>query len=366
MLLLWPQIACVLLASAAKELHFEDEEPGASVLLQTSLLLDRTPMSSHHSLASGTILFDPNDQSFEAAEQRKFRLSLAISSAMLTLAVSCLLCRRCAFVEEHEKRHQTDCYGLCPCLVRGDVPESDLHSWEMSGKDLFGSCPGCLPFPRDLTARQWTWRLAEINVWIQLVATAYEVHRCLLLPRAVLKDLQLTFACVMFAATLSAAWSVHRRAVGMMIQYVFCAMVTKALYVAAKYAMMSGFITACSLKQISFEGCQPKGTLATCLLDNTCTQAMLDKVSGCDAPGADTCASLHYSFPETGQGIRVFIHDILDILLFLFGIVPIFMAALAKESRGYGKASPEDLSVAECSQAEAPQLPQSARRNDAG
>lgn len=364
--MVWTLIAWVVVASTvAKELYFDEDEPEASVLLQTSLLVERTPMSGHQSIASATILFDPNDETFEAAQQRKFRLSLAISTAMLTLAVSCLLCRRCAFVEEDKKRHQTDCYGLCPCLVRGDVPETDLHSWEMNGQDVFGSCPSCLPFPRDLSARQLTWRLAEINVYIQLVSTAYEVHRCLLLPRAVLKELQLTFALIMLLATIIAAWSVHRRAVGFLIQYVFCAMVTKALYVAAKYAVMSSFVTACSLKQMTFGGCEPKGLLATCLIENTCPQAMLDKVSACEAPGADTCADLHVSFPETQQGgIRVFIHDILDILLFLFNVVPIFMAALAKESRGYGKASPEDVNQSE---AEAPmQMTHSAKRNDAG
>eukprot|EP00913_Durusdinium_trenchii_P019367 g18207.t1 len=151
--------------------------PEASMLLQTSLLLDRAlswKIGLQSLAASATILFDPTDHSFEMAEQKRGAPSGPA--------------RRCAFAEDDQKRRQTDCLGLCPCVVQGDVPDSDLHSWEVSGEDLFGSCPSCLPFPRHLTARQWTWRLAEINVWIQLVSTAYEVHRCLLLPRAVLKE----------------------------------------------------------------------------------------------------------------------------------------------------------------------------------
>ncbi|CAK9076068.1 unnamed protein product [Durusdinium trenchii] len=95
-----------------------------------------------------------------------------------------------------------------------------------------------------------------------------------------------------------------------------------------------------------------------------------DRTSGRLTPGRDLFG--------TGEGVRTFIHaawcgwdgeswdkDTMDILLFLFGIVshpqPIFMAALAKESRGYGKASPEDAKP------EAPELPESgAWRNNAG
>eukprot|EP00440_Ansanella_granifera_P067245 gb/GFBE01072933.1/.p1 GENE.gb/GFBE01072933.1/~~gb/GFBE01072933.1/.p1 ORF type:complete len:454 (+),score=70.50 gb/GFBE01072933.1/:1-1362(+) len=315
----------------------------------------------------GTRLEAPPGTPVPSAE-RNSRIVLTIACAALVLAMSLMMFRCCGESAADKRLPQTDCGGLCPCIVTGDVPDEDLHSWEVSGEDVFGRCPSCLPWPRDLTARQWTWRIAEINVWIQVFVTASEVHQSYWMPRAVLKELQMVFAILMFTGTVLAVWWVHKRLVAQMLQYVFCSLITKALYVAAKYAVVASFVTACEMNQSSFAGCSPQGILAKCIADNSCTQLAIDQTP-CQAPGADTCSTLAMYMPQAGKGSSVFMGDVIDMVLFLTGIVPVFMAALARESRGFGKGPmPEDVAQdvpPQPAQLQAP-VPQAAMKNEAG
>jgi len=316
----------------------------AVTLLQTSLSLDKTPskenVPSKGSDFQGQHMRPAHRQSEAQSIARLFKqpvekspghseIALVAACVTILLAVGALACQ-CTGSDRRKSR--TDCGGLCPCFLKEDVPREDLHSWEVSGEDVFGQCfcQSCIPWPRDLSARQWTWRVAEINVWIQVAVATYEVHQSYWAPRAVLKELQVAFATLMLLASLSAVWWVHLRAVDKMLQYVFCSLITKAMYVAAKYAALSGFVAACRLNQMSFAGCNAKGLLAKCLLENSCPQYLLDQ-TGCQAPGADVCASLDPLKSASG-GANLFMNDVIEMLLFLFGIVPVFMAALARES----------------------------------
>eukprot|EP00931_Biecheleriopsis_adriatica_P087346 TRINITY_DN61833_c0_g1_i1.p1 TRINITY_DN61833_c0_g1~~TRINITY_DN61833_c0_g1_i1.p1 ORF type:complete len:460 (+),score=66.93 TRINITY_DN61833_c0_g1_i1:32-1411(+) len=283
----------------------------------------------------------------DTSSDRESRVAIATACITLVLAVGCLVSqcthgRSRADSDVDERALETDCGGLCPCALKADVPQEDLHSWELSGREIFGGCPSFIPFPRDLTARQWTWRIAEINVWIQVIVCLRAVHQSYWIPRAVLKELQCVFAALMLIASLFAVWWVHQRAVASLLQFTFFALITKAMYVSAKYAVLSSLVTACKVTQSSFAGCFIAGPLAKCLYDNNCTQAVLEKTS-CTAPGSDTCASISIVYPETGKSPWVFIADVIDLCLFLLGIVPVFMAAMARESRPHCKASEETV-----------------------
>lgn len=230
--------------------------------------------------------------------------------------------------EEPPVKLERTCCGLCPCRVHPEPRESDLESWEKGGKELFGTCPSFLHLPKDLGPRQWTWRLAEINLWIQIFISANLVYETYEAPRAVLKSVQLSLAVLMCIAAISAASWVHTRSRNILIHYFFFTLVTKAFYISAKYALLSSFVTACALAQISFSGCMPAGPLASCLEQNNCLQEVLDH-SSCKAPGADTCRSLSAYMPA---GQDVFVYDALELFFFLMGTVPVFLAATARES----------------------------------
>jgi len=264
----------------------------------------------------------------------KYFLVFVFTVVLLVMSCVCYRGRTMKDVDELEgsRRRATDCGGICPCGVKEEVQESDLESWEQSAKDVFAGVPTWMGCPRDLGPRQWTWRVAEINLWIQVIISAQEVYESVLVPRAVLKDLQVAFAVLMLLASLSAVFWIHVRAVVFMLQYVFCTIITKALYVAAKYSVISSTVTACAMSQGSFIGCSTKGPLADCLPWSRCTQDQVEEV-GCRAPGADTCLSLSMYMPSAGRGMGIFANDALQLLLFLMGIVPVFMAATARESR---------------------------------
>mmetsp|Transcript_45501 Transcript_45501/g.131790 ORF Transcript_45501/g.131790 Transcript_45501/m.131790 type:complete len:408 (-) Transcript_45501:179-1402(-) len=232
------------------------------------------------------------------------------------------------FDEEPTPKVERSCCGLCPCRVYPEPMQADLESWEKSGKELFGQCPSWLHLPKDLGPRQWTWRIAEINLWIQIFISGNLVYESYEAPRAVLKSLQLALAVLMLLAAISAASWVHTRSRNILIHYFFFTLVTKAFYISAKYAVLSSFTTACALAQVSFSGCLPDGPLAFCLGTNSCLQEALDG-SACKAPGADTCRSLSRYMPA---GQDIFVYDALELFFFLMGTVPVFMAATARES----------------------------------
>jgi len=259
---------------------------------------------------------------------------LALMTAVL-LSVTCYTGHMYAAsgpLEEGEggAKLERTCCGLCPCRVHPEPMESDLESWEKSGKELFSSCPSSLHLPKDLGPRQWTWRIAEINLWIQIFISANLVYESYEAPRAVLKSLQLSLAVLMCIAAIGAASWVHVRSRNILIHYFFFTLVTKAFYISAKYAVLSSFVTACALAQVSYGGCYPVGPLALCLQHNNCTQEIIDR-SPCKAPGADTCKSLAAYMPA---GQDIFVYDALELFFFLMGTVPVFMAATARESAG--------------------------------
>jgi len=251
---------------------------------------------------------------------------------LLVLTMACFSSRlqdtRPTVDGEEVVRLEMTCGGLCPCRLHPEPKESDLESWEKGGHEVFGQCPAWLHLPRDLGPRQWTWRVAEINLWIQVLISANLVYESYEAPRAVLKSLQLSLAVMMMLASISAASWVHMRSRNILIHYFFFTLVTKAFYISAKYAVLSSFVTACALAQSSFSGCTPVGELAGCITESHCMQEVIERTS-CKAPGADTCASLQ-SYMPAGQDI--FVYDALELFFFLMGTVPVFMAATARES----------------------------------
>mmetsp|Transcript_103444 Transcript_103444/g.316645 ORF Transcript_103444/g.316645 Transcript_103444/m.316645 type:complete len:260 (-) Transcript_103444:44-823(-) len=227
---------------------------------------------------------------------------------------------------------RTDCLGLCPCRVVDEPDEGDLESWELSGRDLFGCCPAWCHFPVDLGPRQWTWRLAEVNLWMQITVAVYNVYSSYVMPPFLLKPLQVSMSVLMFVAAVPILLAVHQRQTGPLLQYFFCSLITQGLYAAAKYSILSSVLTACALNQNEFRGCKPLGPLARCMPINVCTQAQLNEVA-CPAPGVDTCT---YFAPVVNvhPGHRnLFLDDALGVMFFLWGTVPIFMAAIARQSR---------------------------------
>jgi len=345
--LAWAVVTWAYEVPDVSETEICDDSELAVVMLQTSLSFDKTSenvpnkgerghaQSARNSLAlhgqsAQSIASNFFGQPTQVKYERNGDIALVMACVALMVVLGALVCT-CRGSDSRKPR--TDCGGLCPCILGDDVSPEDLHSWEVNGEEVFGQCfcQSCIPWPRDLSARQWTWRVAEVNVWIQVAVSSYEVHQSYWIPKAVLKDLQVAFATLMLLASLTAVWWVHCRAVDKMLQYVFCSLITKALYVAAKYAVLSGFITACRLSQMSFAGCNAKGVIAKCVLENSCPQYLLDQ-AGCEAPGADICAELGIKEMLT-RGSNSFMNDVIEMLLFLFGIVPVFMAALARESR---------------------------------
>jgi len=226
-----------------------------------------------------------------------------------------------------EAKLETDCWGFCPCLVTPEPDPEDLESWEVSGREACLCCPSCIPCPRDLGPRQWTWRLAEVNLWIQIINAARQVWVSMLMPEFLLKDLQCSFAILMLIASVPVVLSLRSRSTGPLLNYFFCSLITQGLYAAAKYAAFSSVVTACALNQDDFRGCKPEGILAECLPKNGCLQDVLIQAA-CQAPGADTCAY----FTQVGNS-NLLISDAFGVMFFLLGTVPIFMAATAKQKR---------------------------------
>jgi len=225
-----------------------------------------------------------------------------------------------------------DCGGCCPCYVGREPDPQDLELWEVSGEEAFRICPSWIPFPRDLGPRQLTWRVAEINLWIQVFVAGNNIYSSCTMPTLFLSQLQLAFAIFMFVFAIQAALLVARRAIKELLQYFFLSLVVQALYMAAKYATVCGLATACGLKQASFKGCDPTGPLETCLLTSSCLQWQLSQAS-CGAPGVDTCKAVDRLLPVGRNGLTIFLLDILGVLLFLSGTVPLFMAANARDSK---------------------------------
>lgn len=295
----------------------------------------RDPLFGNSSAAAAATPQLPARKSFFTVYTRLVKYFLLALLIVLLCTLTCYtghmnMGRHSEFDEE--LKLERTCCGFCPCRVHPEPKPSDLETWEKSGKELFGRCPVWLHLPKDLGPRQWTWRSAEINLWIQIFISANLVYESYEAPRAVLKGLQLSLAVLMLLAALAAASWVHTRSRNILIHYFFFTLVTKAFYISAKYAVLASFVTACNLSQSSFSGCQalagPGLPLEECLPLNNCLQEQLDR-SPCRAPGSDTCRSLATYLPA---GKDVFIYDALELFFFLLGTVPVFLAATARES----------------------------------
>jgi len=292
----------------------------------TDLLLASVNVSGRHQRTSRSL-------SMRGMVMTVLKMIVVLAVLVLMFTVSCLSVRSAKRPDgEIDDSLRTDCGGCCPCLVGQEVDPSDLEPYEASAAEVFAPCPSWIPFPRDLGPRQWTWRLAEFNLWIQVTVAAYNAYNSYMMPSFMLNELQTAFAILMFIASLPVALFVHARAVGPLLQYFFCSLVTQALYIAAKYSTVSSVYTACGLQQSAFKGCPLRGPLSRCLATSSCMQ--VDFIGTiCTAPGVDTCLIMGKYVPVESSRAWIFIGDAFGVMFFLWGTVPIFMAATAKETR---------------------------------
>mmetsp|Transcript_119771 Transcript_119771/g.220277 ORF Transcript_119771/g.220277 Transcript_119771/m.220277 type:complete len:281 (-) Transcript_119771:97-939(-) len=235
--------------------------------------------------------------------------------------------------EKKEEKKETNCCGLCCCRLAEEPDETEVESWEQSGREACGCCPRICHCPVDLGPRQCTWRSAEVGLWINLVFTIrsmfYDGKRLFWLNASeVLLD---GWNLGQLAVSFLAISIVRRRDRKALIQVFFCFLIVKVVGLIYKQASIALVVGICELKQVEFKGCAVDlcPSLASCLLIDNCTQADLEGSCACEAPGVDVCKAQNEAFlSKWGTFWALF-----DLFGWIGGNLPILLAGLTGYNR---------------------------------